>query len=64
MNNYSLLLRVKRVFLNLQKMRYQICLEYQRAYAKAGDKNVKIKINSAGSRFVTAEVAADSTERT
>jgi predicted RNA-binding protein with TRAM domain len=29
--------------------------------AKRGDKNVKIKINSVGSRFATAEVVADST---
>jgi predicted RNA-binding protein with TRAM domain len=28
--------------------------------AKTGDKNVKIKINSVGSRFATAEVAPDS----
>jgi predicted RNA-binding protein with TRAM domain len=28
--------------------------------AKAGNKNVKIKINSIGSRFATAEVVADS----
>lgn len=27
--------------------------------AKAGDKNVRIKINSVGSRFATAEVVAD-----
>jgi predicted RNA-binding protein with TRAM domain len=32
--------------------------------AKAGDKNVKIKINSVGSRFATAEVAAGSTDMT
>ena len=32
--------------------------------AKAGDKNVKIKINSVGSRFATAEVAAGSTDST
>jgi predicted RNA-binding protein with TRAM domain len=32
--------------------------------AKAGDKNVKIKINSVGSRFATAEVVADSTDTT
>ncbi|MGC1133483.1 MAG: TRAM domain-containing protein [Nitrososphaeraceae archaeon] len=32
--------------------------------AKAGDKNVKIKINSVGDRFATAEVAAGSTETT
>jgi predicted RNA-binding protein with TRAM domain len=32
--------------------------------AKAGDKNVKIKINSVGSRFATAEVAAGSTDTT
>jgi predicted RNA-binding protein with TRAM domain len=32
--------------------------------AKAGDKNVKIKINSVGSRFATAEVVADSTGTT
>ncbi|MPZ07224.1 MAG: TRAM domain-containing protein [Nitrososphaeraceae archaeon] len=32
--------------------------------AKAGDKNVKIKINSVGSRFATAEVLAGSTEPT
>jgi predicted RNA-binding protein with TRAM domain len=31
---------------------------------KAGDKNVKIKINSVGSRFATAEVAAGSTDTT
>jgi predicted RNA-binding protein with TRAM domain len=30
--------------------------------AKTGDKNVKIKINSVGSRFATAEVAAGSTD--
>jgi predicted RNA-binding protein with TRAM domain len=29
--------------------------------AKAGDKNVKIKINSVGSRFATAEVVSDTT---
>jgi translation initiation factor 2 subunit 2 len=29
--------------------------------AKRGDKNVKIKINSVGSRFATAEVVADTT---
>jgi predicted RNA-binding protein with TRAM domain len=29
--------------------------------AKRGDKNVKIKISSVGSRFATAEVVADST---
>ena len=27
--------------------------------AKAGDKNIKIKINSVGSRFATAEVVSD-----
>jgi predicted RNA-binding protein with TRAM domain len=32
--------------------------------AKAGDKNVKIKINSVGSRFATAEVVAGSTDAT
>jgi predicted RNA-binding protein with TRAM domain len=32
--------------------------------AKAGDKNIKIKINSVGSRFATAEVATDSTDAT
>ena len=32
--------------------------------AKAGDKNVKIKINSVGSRFATAEKVAGSTEPT
>ncbi len=32
--------------------------------AKAGDKNVKIKINSVGSRFATAEVVPDSTDAT
>jgi predicted RNA-binding protein with TRAM domain len=32
--------------------------------AKAGDKNVKIKINSVGSRFATAEIAAGSTDTT
>jgi predicted RNA-binding protein with TRAM domain len=32
--------------------------------AKAGDKNIKIKINSVGSRFATAEVVADSTVTT
>jgi predicted RNA-binding protein with TRAM domain len=31
---------------------------------KAGDKNVKIKINSVGSRFATAEVVTDSTSTT
>jgi predicted RNA-binding protein with TRAM domain len=31
---------------------------------KAGDKNVKIKINSVGSRFATAEVVTDSTDTT
>jgi predicted RNA-binding protein with TRAM domain len=30
--------------------------------AKAGDKNVKIKINSVGSRFATAEVVTGSTD--
>ena len=30
--------------------------------AKAGDKNVKIKINSVGSRFATAEIVAGSTD--
>jgi predicted RNA-binding protein with TRAM domain len=29
--------------------------------AKAGDKNVKIKINSIGSRFATAEVVSETT---
>ena len=32
--------------------------------AKAGDKNVKIKISSLKDRFVTAEVAAGSTDTT
>ncbi|MFY9966662.1 MAG: TRAM domain-containing protein [Nitrososphaeraceae archaeon] len=32
--------------------------------AKAGDKNIKIKINSVGDRFATAEVAAGSTDTT
>ena len=32
--------------------------------AKAGDKNVKIKINSVGSRFATAKVVQDSTDST
>jgi predicted RNA-binding protein with TRAM domain len=32
--------------------------------AKAGDKNIKIKINSVGSRFATAEKVADSTDST
>jgi predicted RNA-binding protein with TRAM domain len=32
--------------------------------AKSEDKNVKIKINSVGSRFATAEVAAGSTDTT
>jgi predicted RNA-binding protein with TRAM domain len=32
--------------------------------AKAGDKNVKIKINSVGDRFATAEVAAGWTDTT
>ena len=32
--------------------------------AKRGDKNIKIKINSVGSRFATAEVVADSTVST
>ena len=32
--------------------------------AKRGDKNIKIKINSVGSRFATAEVVADSTVTT
>ncbi|MGC1135433.1 MAG: TRAM domain-containing protein [Nitrososphaeraceae archaeon] len=32
--------------------------------AKAGDKNIKIKINSVGDRFATAEVAAGSTNTT
>ena len=32
--------------------------------AKAGDKNIKIKINSVGSRFATAGVVAGSTEST
>ena len=32
--------------------------------AKAGDKNVKIKINSVGSRFATAEVVPTSTDAT
>jgi predicted RNA-binding protein with TRAM domain len=32
--------------------------------AKAGDKNVKIKIKSIGSRFATAEVVSDSTSTT
>ena len=30
--------------------------------AKAGDKNVKIKINSVGSRFATAEIVTGSTD--
>jgi len=29
-----------------------------------GDKNIKIKINSVGDRFATAEVAAGSTDTT
>jgi predicted RNA-binding protein with TRAM domain len=29
--------------------------------AKAGDKNIKIKISSVGNRFATAEVAANTT---
>ncbi|MPZ08306.1 MAG: TRAM domain-containing protein [Nitrososphaeraceae archaeon] len=32
--------------------------------AKAGDKNIKIKINSVVSRFATAEVVAGSTDTT
>jgi len=32
--------------------------------AKAGAKNVKIKVNSVGDRFATAEVAAGSTDTT
>ncbi len=32
--------------------------------AKVGDKNVKIRVNSVGSRFATAEVAAGSTDTT
>ena len=32
--------------------------------AKAGDKNVKIKINSVGSSFATAEIASGSTDTT
>jgi predicted RNA-binding protein with TRAM domain len=32
--------------------------------AKVGDKNIKIKINSVGSRFATAKVAAGSTDTT
>jgi predicted RNA-binding protein with TRAM domain len=32
--------------------------------AKAGDKNVKIKIKSIGSRFATAEIVSDSTSTT
>jgi predicted RNA-binding protein with TRAM domain len=32
--------------------------------AKAGDKNIKIKINSVGSRFATAQVVSDSTGTT
>ena len=32
--------------------------------AKAGDKNIKIKINSVGDRFATAEVASGSTDTT
>ena len=32
--------------------------------AKAGDKNIKIKINSVGDRFATAEVAAGSSDTT
>jgi predicted RNA-binding protein with TRAM domain len=32
--------------------------------AKAGDKNIKIKINSVGSRFANAELVADSTVTT
>ena len=32
--------------------------------AKVGDKNIKIKINSVGDRFATAEVAAGSTDTT
>ena len=30
--------------------------------AKAGDKNIKIKINSVGSRFATAELVSGSTD--
>ena len=32
--------------------------------AKAGDENVKIKINSVGSRFATAEIVPDLTDPT
>jgi predicted RNA-binding protein with TRAM domain len=32
--------------------------------AKAGDKNIKIKVNSVGSRFANAELVADSTVTT
>ena len=32
--------------------------------AKVGNKNIKIKINSVGDRFATAEVAAGSTDTT
>ena len=32
--------------------------------AKAGNKNIKIKINSVGSRFANAELVADSTVTT
>jgi predicted RNA-binding protein with TRAM domain len=32
--------------------------------AKAGDKNVKIKVNSVGDRFATAELAVGSTDTT
>jgi predicted RNA-binding protein with TRAM domain len=32
--------------------------------AKAGDKNIKIKINSVGSRFATAEIVIGSTDST
>jgi predicted RNA-binding protein with TRAM domain len=32
--------------------------------AKRGDKNIKIKINSVGSRFANAELVADSTVTT
>lgn len=32
--------------------------------AKAGDKNIKIKINSVGGRFANAELVADSTVTT
>ena len=39
---------------------FVICVKH----AKVGDKSVKIKVNSVGNRFATAEIVAGSTDTT